>query len=287
MMKVLTLFDLPSDHFCTFAQAIFTNTVLEEPHRHDFHEFFWVEEGEGVHWLNGQPVETRPGDLFLIRAPDVHTFSVHAEGQRQRLVNFAFFTRVWTHVRQRYFKGAPVFFSSPAHASRRYKLDPDQLAAIRLAAGPLRSGLRDRLQTETFLLSVLALLSADRFHAEAKAAPDWIREACTAVGANRNFAGGMPALSRLAGRSPEHIAREFRRHLDCTPTAVINNARMSYAADRLATSDEGIVGIALDCGLENLGHFYRLFRNRYGCTPRIYRLQQRTVAQPRWSRTTA
>jgi AraC family cel operon transcriptional repressor len=84
----------------------------------------------------------------------------------------------------------------------------------------------------------------------------------------------MPALARLAKRSPEHVAREFRRYLNWTPTDVINDARMSYAADRLAASDDKITTIALDCGLENLGHFYRLFQARYGCTPRAYRVRQ-------------
>jgi AraC family cel operon transcriptional repressor len=183
-------------------------------------------------------------------------------------------------MRARYFNGAPVFFSAPSLAARSYTLDEFQLAAIRQAASLLRSGLRDRLQAEAFLLNVLSLLKADRFNSELKAAPDWLREACTSVGMNRNFAGGMPALARRAGRSPEHIAREFRRHLNRTPTDVINDARMSHAADRLATSDEDIVAIALDCGLENLGHFYRLFHARYGCTPRVYRVRQRAVVSP-------
>jgi AraC family cel operon transcriptional repressor len=255
-----------------------------ESHDHDFHEFFWIEEGEGTHWINGRPMPLHPGDLVLVRAPDVHCFTSRSP-EPMRLVNFAFHARVWTHMRRRYFNGASVFFSAPSLAARSYVLDEYQLAAIRQAASLLRSGLRDRLQTETFLLSVLSLLKADRFNAGLKAAPMWLREACTAIGLDRNFAGGMPALSRLAGRSPEHIAREFRRHLNRTPTDVINDARMSHAADRLATSDEDIVAIALDCGLENLGHFYRLFHARYGSTPRAYRLQQRAVVPPSRRRT--
>ncbi len=249
-------------------------------HDHDFHELFWVEDSEGIHWINGRQVPLRSGDLILIRAPDVHSYTVKKEGAALRFVNFAFHARVWTHIRKRYFKGARVFFSEPSLVERSYRLDEAQLAAIRQAASLLRSGLRDRLQAETFLLSVLALLKADRFNAGLRTAPAWLREACTAIGSNRNFAGGMPALSRLAGRSPEHVAREFRRHLNRTPTDMINDARMSHAADRLATSDEAIVAIALDCGLENLGHFYRLFRARFGSTPREYRLQQRAIVPP-------
>ncbi len=279
-MRTLSLSHLPPDHFCTYVHHTLNSRELGEPHDHDFHEFFWIEENEGVHWINGREIPLRSGDLILVRAPDAHTLSTDGKGGPLRFVNFAFHARVWTHIRQRYFNGAPIFFSAPSLAARSYTLDEYQLTAIRQAAAQLRSGLRDRLQAESFLLSVLSVLKADRFNSGLPTAPAWIREACTAINSKENFAGGMPALSRLAGRSPEHIAREFRRHLNRTPTDIINDARMSYAADRLATSDDDIVTIALDCGLENLGHFYRLFRTRYGSTPRVYRLRQNAVIPP-------
>lgn len=278
-MPTLTLSRLPPDHFCTYVHHDMTHVEPETPHDHDFHELFWIEQGKGIHWINGRSIPLRSGDLILIHASDTHAFSVEP-GSRLRLINFTFYARTWAHMRERYFNDAPVFFSAPTLAARSYTLDEFQLAAIRQAASLLRSGLRDRLQAESFLLNVLSLLKADRFNTELKAAPDWLREVCTTVGVNRNFAGGMPALARRAGRSPEHIAREFRRHLNRTPTDVINDARMSHAADRLATTDEDILAIVLDCGLENLGHFYRLFHARYGCTPRVYRLRQRAVVSP-------
>ena len=279
-MKTLSLSHLPPEHFCTYVHHNLTDRDPVPLHDHDFHELFWVEENEGVHWINGREIPLRSGDLVLIHASDAHAFSIGNRAEPLRFVNFAFHARVWTHMRQRYFNGAPLFFSAPSLAARTYTLDEYQLTAIRQAASLLRSGLRDRLQAESFLLNVLAVLNADRFNSGLNAAPAWLREACTSISQKPHFAGGMPALTRLAGRSPEHIAREFRRHLNRTPTDIINDARMSYAADRLATSDEEIVTIALDCGLENLGHFYRLFRARYGSTPRVYRLRQNAVIPP-------
>jgi AraC family cel operon transcriptional repressor len=280
MMATLTLDHLPAEHFCTYVHHDLLAAAPGNPHDHNFHELFWVEANGGIHWINGRPVPLRVGDLVLIRASDTHAFSTGPSGAPLRLVNFAFFAHIWTDLRRRYFGRAPVFFSNPSLAARTYALEEFQLAAIRQAAGLLRSGLRDRLQTESFLLGVLSLLQARGFHLGAGTAPGWLREACAVIGRKPNFAGGMPALARLAGRSPEHVAREFRRHLGRTPTDVINEARMSYAADRLATSEEAIVAIALDCGLENLGHFYRLFHARFGCTPRAYRLRQRAVVYP-------
>lgn len=279
-MSTLSLSHLPPDHFCTYVHHDVTNVDPGTTHDHDFHELFWIEENEGVHHINGRSLPLRAGDLILIHASDTHCFSTGKKDAVFRMVNFAFHAQVWTYFRKRYFMNAPVFFSAPTLAARNYSLGEHQLTAIRRAASLLRSGLRDRVQTESFLLSVLALLEADRFRVESSAAPAWIRETCAAIAVNRNFAGGMPALSHLARRSPEHIAREFRRYLNRTPTDIINDARMSHAADALATTDKDILDIAFDCGLENLGHFYRLFRARYGCTPRAYRLRQQVAISP-------
>ena len=277
MIPRLSLDHLPPDQFCTYVHHNIVNLPAGGLHTHDFHELFWVEEGPGFHWINGKTLSLRRGDLVLLHASDCHALGAKESVHPLRIINFAFHAKVWDYLRRRYFGGKPLFFSNSSLAARTYQMDEFQLAAIRQAAGWLRSGMRDRLQTETFLLSVLALLQADRFNTKEKAAPAWIREACSAIGQNRNFAGGMPALARLAERSPEHISREFRRYLDRTPTDVINDARTSHAADRLATTDDEILTIALDCGLENLSHFYRVFRSRYNCTPRAYRLRQRSV----------
>ncbi len=278
-MHRLTLSHLPAGHVCTYAHHALGKGNDVSPHDHDFHEFFWVEENEGTHWINGASVPLQRGDLVLVRAPDCHSVRGTADDKPLRIVNFAFQANIWRFLQTRYFGSKAVFFANPSLAARTYRMDDYRLAAIRQAAARLRSGLRDRLQAETFLLSVLALLSADQLGG-AKQMPAWIRQSCSELTANRNFAGGMPALVGLTRKSPEHIAREFRRYLDRTPIEVINDARMSHAADRLATSDDEILKIAFDCGLENLGHFYRLFRERYGCTPRVYRLRQQAVVSP-------
>jgi AraC family cel operon transcriptional repressor len=275
MMTTLTLADIPEDIYCTYAHGDYVNESPADPHRHDFHEFFWVEEGDGIHWINAQSYPLKVGELILIRASDEHTFSAARKGGRLRIVNFAFFASLWTYVRQRYFDSRKIFFSEPDLPLRSYQLDRFQLTAVRNATSALRSGRRDRLPVEVFLLNVLEILGRMHVQPGATLVPDWIRTACSAISTNRNFASGVPQLAKLAGRSQEHLAREFRRYLNRTPTDFINDARMSYAAEKLATSSDSILSITYDCGLENLGHFYRLFHARFGCTPRAYRLSQR------------
>jgi AraC family cel operon transcriptional repressor len=49
---------------------------------------------------------------------------------------------------------------------------------------------------------------------------------------------------------------------------------MAFAANRLLTTEDAILDIALDCGFQNLGHFYRLFHSKYGFSPFAYRQYQ-------------
>ena len=56
---------------------------------------------------------------------------------------------------------------------------------------------------------------------------------------------------------------------------------MEHAARMLAGSDDSISQIALECGLENLSHFYRMFRGHYALTPRAYRRRNQVdIVQP-------
>ncbi len=88
------------------------------------------------------------------------------------------------------------------------------------------------------------------------------------------FAQGAAGLARAAGRGPEHVARTVRARLGCTPTAYVNRIRMEHAARELRLGTRPIAEIALECGIEDLSHFYALFRAAHGRTPRRYRLER-------------
>jgi AraC family cel operon transcriptional repressor len=87
----------------------------------------------------------------------------------------------------------------------------------------------------------------------------------------------LPAVCQLwpgwPVAAPEHLARQVRQHLHKTPTDIVNEARLAHAASELQSSGRAITEIALECGVENLSHFYKLFREHFGCTPRQYRLR--------------
>jgi quercetin dioxygenase-like cupin family protein len=45
-----------------------------EPHRHPYDEVQFIREGRGVWTVNGKTLEGRAGDIFVIKAGEVHSF---------------------------------------------------------------------------------------------------------------------------------------------------------------------------------------------------------------------
>ncbi len=253
-----------------FAQTELTAGNAARYHDHDFHELFWVTRGRGEHLLNGRTELLSAGRLFLIKPKDRH----HVTGSDAAplgILNLAFPSRSWAEVRRRYFAREPDLYErSPA--DRAWPLDARaQRALERWALRLATSAGRPRLVLDGFLMELPQLLH-EPAHGT-KSVPEWLEQARSALAGPEQFAGGTVTLARLAGRSPSHVARAAVRYYGQTPTMLVNAARMEFSARQLSETLRPIVEIALDCGLNNLSHFYALFRKRFGVSPRRYRLQ--------------
>lgn len=81
----------------------------------------------------------------------------------------------------------------------------------------------------------------------------------------------LAALADLCDVSPSYFSRLFSAHTGQSISAYVQEKRLNRACELLATTTKSAVGIACDVGYVDCGYFYKLFRNRYGCTPLQYR----------------
>jgi AraC-like DNA-binding protein len=82
---------------------------------------------------------------------------------------------------------------------------------------------------------------------------------------------GLADLARVAGLSPYHFLRTFKRVTGVTPHQWVLRARLRDAARRLVETRAPITEIALDVGFEDLSNFIRTFRAEFGVSPSRYR----------------
>lgn len=259
---------------CHFHRNLITPRSVLNGHRHDFLELFWIEEGSGWEEVDGRRHELRAGTLGLVAADDRHGFgSDSAAGFR--LANLAFPVSTWQALRSRLFADRTDPFAPGA--PRRFDLGPTAARELTALADEFDDGRRTLAALERFLLNLLRLLERLAPHRD-HPAPDWLAHALARLAAEpRLLVDGPHALVALCGRSPEHVAREARRRTGRTPTDLVNDARIAWAARRLVESDDDPLALCLACGLSNLGHFYKLFRERLGDSPGRWRARQRRI----------
>jgi AraC-like DNA-binding protein len=247
-----------------------TGSFQDVLHTHDFAEVMWIEHGELVHVVNGHRQTLAVGDIVFIRPDDVHTFL----GTGFVQVNVAFAPETVPFLERRYFADSDSPWDRGVLPSLR-RLDRRQLARLTELSRLLASAAPTRLLLERFLLELLHEL-AER--TASSSVPAWLGDALMRFSDDPEaLAAGVPRLVALSGRSREHVNRVARRSTGRTATELVNDARLSAAAAELILTDTQIARIAADCGFANLSHFYRLFRARYGVTPRRLRVRHRPL----------
>ena len=88
-----------------------------------------------------------------------------------------------------------------------------------------------------------------------------------------HIASGMSVtdLASVAHMSPSWFARSFKSHTGMTVHAYVLKCRLERAHISILTSNESIGNIALACGFADHSHLTRLFKRKYGLTPRKMR----------------
>lgn len=73
-------------------------------------------------------------------------------------------------------------------------------------------------------------------------------------------------LAAVAGLSPAHFAREFKRLTSESPHAYVMRRRVERARELFAV-ERSVAEVAMRCGFADQAHLTRLFRRRYGVGP--------------------
>ena len=75
--------------------------------------------------------------------------------------------------------------------------------------------------------------------------------------------------------SESYMIKQFRGETGQTPAACLRDIRLKHAASMLLTTTDSIQQISAAVGITDTNYFTKLFRKKYGLTPREYRRQPR------------
>lgn len=84
-------------------------------------------------------------------------------------------------------------------------------------------------------------------------------------------------MAEACGFSQSHFMKFFKNTIGLPFTAYLNDYRLTMASRLLLSSEDSILTIAGDTGFDNLSYFNRVFKQRFGMTPREFRRQENRV----------
>ena len=103
----------------------------------------------------------------------------------------------------------------------------------------------------------------------------------THLDAHFNQDQSLDALARRIHLSVPRLCSLFKRHYSCSVTKYIIGLRMKHAAYLLKDRNLLIAEVAGQVGYEDQFHFSKLFKSRYGLSPRQFQKVNETEEKPR------
>jgi len=127
------------------------------------------------------------------------------------------------------------------------------------------------LAIEGLILELMAETSRRALGATDRRQPRWLDQV---TGMLRDGFAENLTLSDLAAAAnvhTVHLARVFRKFHGCTVGDYIRQLRIEYASQRLSSTDDSLVEIALAAGFSDQSHFSRTFKSHTRMLPSEFR----------------
>lgn len=254
-------------------------------HWHEFYEMCVITEGTGTNVLNGVAHPLERGSLFLLTPADFH--EVYPDPNSVLHVYNVIFSEEMLvgELRELLLYG---------NASRMIRLDKEALLRVEQEYLVIDREMREpktaqRLMVKGALERILIELlrqreigSADRGLSGDEAATsshDAVASALLFIHHHFREPLSLQDAAREANLAPGYFSTCFRQTTGITFQHYLQNLRIEFGAALLLASELPVTEICFASGFRTLTHFERVFRNKYGCSPRQYQQQGRWNAK--------
>lgn len=244
-------------------------------HCHEYYEVFLTLGGKALHWVNGVTERVSGGYLIFIRKDDEHDYQNY-DGKFE-FVNLAFTENTLQSLFAYLGEGFPAQALLSAPLPPSIKLSDNETRSLYLKLAELNTvhytdKAKLKFKMRTLLVEIFAKYFSDLPQRSTDSEiPFWLENAYEKMKLPKNFIEGKKRFFELCGVTREHATRCLKRYYDITPSAYVNDLRLSYAANLFRTSDWNATDICYECGFQNLSWFYDAFMRKYAMTPAKYR----------------
>jgi len=252
-------------------------------HRHNYIEMLYVVSGSLTTVVDrGESLTLSAGDLLLLNQSAVH--EIFPCKKNDLAVNFLILPEFFS--RSSFLTGSDNFLrefliNTVSNQSSPYNFllfhTADTLPLENLLENLLwnllikKRGINLLTQSTMDLLFMnLTLFSTDILHREEDPRRDLLLHCMNYV--NQNYqSGSLEDLSKETGYTPYYLSRLLKHYTGKNFTQILQQRRLEQAVFYLENTTLPTDKILPKIGYENSSYFYRIFREKYQCSPREYR----------------
>lgn len=243
-------------------------------HNHNYVEIFWVENGTGFHLINGRRVSLKQGDLIMVRSNDEHNFT---SSKGLTIMNLAFRLETLDFLRGRYFPTSDSYFWTNDELPFLVSLDSNVIELISQKAQKATDQRYSHLILDDLLIFIFRLIESNQEIKLNQSMPEWLVKGIHSFNSPENLKLGVRGFAAICNKNVDHVNRVVKKNLRKTLSKLVTELRMNMASKQLTFTNAPIKNICNDCGFENLGHFYAVFRLTYNQTPGQYRKMNQKI----------
>ena len=256
-------------------------------HNHDFIECFYVKSGACIHEINSQTEKLTFGDFYLLVPSDWHKFLRSEENGpfTHRDIIFSF----------DYFKSVCDTYSPELYSDiigKKYKLNfnfsNEEIIKIENLISFInnkKSGNADKenalyaLATKTLCKEIINVI-IEKNITETSIYPKWINDFLFLMDEPSNLKKTLKELTQNYYLSKSYMCRVFKQNLGMTMIEFFNKQKIQYAYYLLCSTDMNIEKICGEVGINNVQHFYPMFKKYIGMTPNAVRKNRKQEKKP-------
>ncbi|MDQ6420558.1 AraC family transcriptional regulator [Paenibacillus sp. LHD-117] len=248
-----------------------------DTHWHDFFEMGCIVSGMGWHIVNGQPFRLQPGMVFLLTPADFHELYPD-EGQTIELFDFIFddsFIRPAIH--ESLFGHSGLFLHTfEGEGARRLEAEFstiwDETQHWQFGSDIVVQGSFERI-----LVHLARQLGANRSDDKAglkETIQPSIRKALLYIQHHFREPVTLAVAADYAGLSANYFSECFRKQVGLSYQEYLNDRRLQFASALLRSSELPVTEVCFAAGFNTIPHFDRVFKRKFGSSPREYRKQR-------------
>ncbi|MBQ8427444.1 MAG: AraC family transcriptional regulator [Clostridia bacterium] len=225
-------------------------------------KIYYVLKGEIIVETDDAIYVGKEGDLILIPSGVKHNFHLTDE-------NFAI--KYWLHFdlkigNESFFEH--YIFPYKIHVGKNKKLEELFHTAITHAYG---KNLSDSLIASGIVMSIVAFYFENCVYTEKKNPTNEIDRVIKHVKNNYSENFSLDELAKMVNLSPNYFVKKFKEQTSHSPIQFIKMIKLERAKFLLEQSSESVNAIMEQTGFYDSSHFSKLFKNRYGHSPKKYR----------------